>query len=111
MADPKPIRNPEVKFSQIFINNKWVNSLSGKTFPTINPSTGEKIVDVQEADAADAQLAIKAARAAFELGSPWRTTDASQRGRLLIKLADLIERDVSYLAVSTDDELSISSCP
>ncbi len=41
---------PEVKYTQIFINNKWVNSVSGKTFPTINPSTGEKICDVQEGD-------------------------------------------------------------
>lgn len=96
----KPLCNPEVKFTQIFINNKWVNSLSGKTFPTINPSTGEKIIEVQEADAADANAAIKAARAAFQLGSVWRSTDASQRGRLLNKLADLIERDHAYLAVS-----------
>lgn len=100
MADLKPVRDPEVKFTQLFINNKWVNSLSGKTFPTVNPSTGEKIIDVQEADAADANVAIKAARAAFELGSVWRTTDASQRGRLLSKLADLIERDLAYIAVS-----------
>ncbi len=41
---------PEVKYTQIFINNEWVNSVSGKTFPTINPSTGEKICDVQEGD-------------------------------------------------------------
>ena len=40
----------EVKYTQIFINNEWVNSVSGKTFPTINPSTGEKICDVQEGD-------------------------------------------------------------
>ena len=100
MAEPKPIRNPEVKYTQIFINNKWVNSVSGKVFPTINPSTGEKIVDVQEADVADANVAIQAARDAFELGSVWRTMDASERGRLLTKLARLIERDVSYLAVS-----------
>lgn len=100
MAEAKPIRNPEVKYTQIFINNKWVNSVSGKVFPTINPSTGEKIVDVQEADVADANAAIQAARDAFELGSVWRTMDASERGRLLTKLARLIERDVSYLAVS-----------
>lgn len=100
MVEPKPIRNPEVKYTQIFINNKWVNSVSGKVFATINPSTGEKIVDVQEAGVADANIAIQAARDAFELGSVWRTMDASERGRLLTKLAGLIERDVSYLAVS-----------
>lgn len=44
--------------------------------------------------------AVKAANEAFRLGSPWRTLDASERGRLLYKLADLIERDAAYLAVS-----------
>lgn len=43
--------------------------------------------------------AVQAAKEAFKLGSPWRTMDASQRGRLLYKLADLIERDLDYLAV------------
>ncbi|KAM7312854.1 putative aldehyde dehydrogenase [Ixodes scapularis] len=47
-----PNRNPPVKFTQIFINNEFVNSVSGKTFPTYNPATGKKIADVQEADKA-----------------------------------------------------------
>ncbi len=89
---------PEVKYTQIFINNEWVNSVSGKTFPTLNPCTGEKICDVSEGDKADVDLAVDAAREAFKLGSPWRTMDASQRGNLLAKLADLIERDRDYLA-------------
>lgn len=49
---------------------------------------------------ADVDKAVKAARAAFQLGSPWRRMDASARGRLLYRLADLIERDRTYLAVS-----------
>lgn len=49
---------------------------------------------------ADVDKAVKAARKAFELGSPWRTMDASERGRLLNKLADLVERDRLILAVS-----------
>ena len=49
---------------------------------------------------ADVDKAVKAAAAAFKLGSPWRTMDASQRGQLLYKLADLVERDLDYLAVS-----------
>lgn len=49
---------------------------------------------------ADVDKAVKAARDAFSLGSPWRRTDASQRGRLLYRLADAIERDAAYLAVS-----------
>ena len=44
--------------------------------------------------------AVAAARQAFALGSPWRTMDAAQRGNLLFRLADLIERDRDYLAVS-----------
>lgn len=92
-----PIRNPEIKYTQIFINNEWVNSVSGKTFPTYNPYNGEKICDVQEADKADVDKAVEAAKAAFRRGSPWRTMDASERGRLLFKLADLIERDMDYI--------------
>ena len=49
---------------------------------------------------ADVDKAVQAAASAFKLGSPWRTMDASQRGRLLYKLADLVERDLHYLAVS-----------
>ncbi|XP_013400509.1 aldehyde dehydrogenase, mitochondrial [Lingula anatina] len=98
MSLPSPIENPEVKFTQIFINNEWVNSASGKTFPTINPSTGEKICDVQEGDKADVDKAVKAAREAFKLGSPWRRLDASKRGVLLNKLADLVMRDMVYIA-------------
>jgi aldehyde dehydrogenase (NAD+) len=96
MATGNP--NPDVKFTQLFINNEFVNSESGKTFPTINPSTGEVITQVQEADKADVDKAVKAAREAFKLGSPWRTMDASARGHLLYKLADLMERDRQYLA-------------
>ena len=89
---------PEIKYTKIFINNTWVDSVSGKTFPTINPCTGEKICDVAEGDKADVDKAVAAAREAFKLGGTWRTMDASQRGALLYKLADLIERDSEYLA-------------
>lgn len=88
----------EVKFTKVFIRNQWQDSASGKTFATINPSTGEKICDVSDGDKADIDMAVAAAREAFRLGSPWRTMDASQRGRLLYKLADLLERDKEYLA-------------
>lgn len=87
-----------MKYTQIFIDNKWHNSVSGKTFPTVNPTTGEVIVDVQAGDEADVDKAVEAGRRAFELGSPWRTMDASDRGLLLYRLADLIERDRVYLA-------------
>jgi len=95
---PQPIVNPKVEFTQIFINNEFVNSVSGKTFPTINPATGEKIVDIQEGDKADIDKAVAAAKTAFKRGSVWRNKDASERGLLLLKLADLIERDRVKLA-------------
>ncbi|KAL6461437.1 hypothetical protein MHYP_G00295810 [Metynnis hypsauchen] len=95
---PCPLTNPEIKHSKIFINNEWYDSVSGKTFSTYNPATGEKICDVQEADKADVDKAVQAARSAFSLGSEWRRMDSSERGRLLSKLADLVERDRLYLA-------------
>jgi len=89
---------PEVKYKQLFINNQFVDSISGKTFPTINPATEDVICQVAEGDKADVNVAVKAARKAFKLGSPWRTMDASKRGMMLSKMADLIERDYEYLA-------------
>ena len=95
---PAPIRNPEIKYTDLFINNEFVPAVSGKRFAVTNPATGEKIADVAEADAADVDKAVKAARAAFHKDSEWRRMDASARGRLMHKFADLIERDHTYLA-------------
>jgi aldehyde dehydrogenase (NAD+) len=94
---PHREKRAAVSATKLLINNQWVNSASGKTFPTINPSTGEVICDVAEADAADVDRAVAAARHAFERG-PWRKTAAAERGRLLNKLADLIERHADELA-------------
>jgi len=84
--------------TKILINNRWVSSLSGRTFPTVNPATGEEICQVAEADAADVDEAVKAARNAFENG-PWAKMSAADRGRLLYKLADLIEEHADELAM------------
>uniref|UniRef100_A0A4W3H6C4 Retinaldehyde dehydrogenase 3 n=2 Tax=Callorhinchus milii TaxID=7868 RepID=A0A4W3H6C4_CALMI len=84
--------------TQIFINNEWYESASGKTFATYNPATGKKICDVEEGDKVDVDKAVEAARTAFQRGSPWRKLDSSGRGRLLYKWADLIERDRNILA-------------
>ncbi|OWF44075.1 retinal dehydrogenase 1-like [Mizuhopecten yessoensis] len=93
-----PNRTPEIKYTQIFINNEFVNSVSGKTFPTLDPCTEEKIADIQEGDKADIEKAVEAAKEAFKIGSPWRRLDASKRGALLDKLTGLILRDADYLA-------------
>lgn len=95
---PQPVVRPQVQFTKIFINNEWQNSISGKTFPTVNPSTGEIISEVQEGNHEDIEKAVKAAKKAFKFGSPWRTMDASERGNLLFKLADLIEKNRVELA-------------
>ncbi|XP_008591545.1 PREDICTED: aldehyde dehydrogenase, cytosolic 2 [Galeopterus variegatus] len=95
---PAPLTNLKIQYTQIFINNEWHNSVSGKKFPVFNPATEEKLCQVEEGDKEDVDKAVKAARQAFQIGSPWRTMDASERGRLLYKLADLIERDRLLLA-------------
>jgi aldehyde dehydrogenase (NAD+) len=99
MATATTAFEPTVKISanKLLINGKWVDSASGKTFATINPATGETITKVAEADAADVDKAVAAARAAFEKGA-WRKMSASQRGALMYKLADLIEKHADQLA-------------
>jgi phenylacetaldehyde dehydrogenase len=88
--------NPQVaefieKPRKMLINGKWVNAVSGKTFPTYNPATGGVLAQVAEGDREDINQAVKAARDAFDNG-PWRRTTASERGRLIWKLADLLEQ-------------------
>ncbi|KAI5651556.1 aldehyde dehydrogenase family domain-containing protein [Phthorimaea operculella] len=97
-AVPAPQTKPEILYTGLFINNEWVKSSDGKTFKTLNPANEEVIAEVQQANKADVDRAVKAARDAFKLGSPWRRMDPSERGRLINKLADLIERDRAYLA-------------
>lgn len=94
----KPIKNPEVKYTQLFINNEFVDSLDGKTFETLNPATGQVLARVQEAQARDVDRAVQAAKKAGEFHSEYRQMDATQRAALLFKLADLMERDLTYLA-------------
>jgi aldehyde dehydrogenase (NAD+) len=95
---PRTVKPPQVKAQQpMFIGGKWVDSVSGKTFPTTNPATGETICQVAEGDKADIDLAVKAARKAFEEG-PWPKMNPSERGRLLNELADLIEKNREELA-------------
>jgi phenylacetaldehyde dehydrogenase len=82
---------------QMLINGRWVNAASGKTFPSYNPATGEVLAQIAEGDRADIDLAVRAARHAFDQG-PWRRLTASQRGRLIWKLADLLEQNTEEFA-------------
>lgn len=88
---------PQVKDQPLFIGGKFVDSVSGKTFAAINPATGETICQVAEADKADVDLAVAAARKALE-SAPWKTMDAADRGLLLYKLADLVAKNAEELA-------------
>jgi aldehyde dehydrogenase (NAD+) len=97
MTAPATEHDVHVSATKILINNRWVDSASGKTFSVLNPSTGEEICQVAEADSADVDKAVHAARAAFEHG-PWRKATASSRGSLLNRLADLIEKHTDELA-------------
>ena len=83
--------------NKLLIDGRWVDAASGKTFETINPATGDVITQVAEADKADVDKAVVAARKAFESG-PWSKLSAADRGRLLYKLADLIESHKDELA-------------
>src|SRR5271168_1325417 len=71
---------------KMLINGQWVSSISGKTFPTYNPSTGEVLAQVAEGDRDDVEQAVKAARKAFDQGA-WRRMTPSERGRLICKSA------------------------
>jgi len=77
--------------NQLLIDGKLVDAASGKTFPIYNPSTGNILAQVAEADAEDVDRAVKAARRAFDTG-PWSKVSPSERGKLLWKLADLLEQ-------------------
>uniref|UniRef100_A0A1B6DSN1 Aldehyde dehydrogenase domain-containing protein n=1 Tax=Clastoptera arizonana TaxID=38151 RepID=A0A1B6DSN1_9HEMI len=97
-ALPAPNIKPSIEATGIFINNEFHKSSSSKTFRTINPATGEVIADIQQGGKDDVNKAVEAAYEAFKYTSPWRRLDASERGLLINRLADLIERDRHYIA-------------
>ncbi len=88
---------PKIRQTGILIGEEFRPAVSGRTFKTFNPATEEVICEVAEGDSADVDLAVHAARAAFETG-PWSRMDARDRGRLLNKLADLAEHHLDELA-------------
>lgn len=82
---------------KMLINNEWVNALSGRTFDVINPATGEVIAQVAEGDQEDINCAVMAAREAFE-NPMWSRMTPSHRGKLLWRLADLLEANLDEFA-------------
>jgi phenylacetaldehyde dehydrogenase len=82
---------------RMLINGEMVGAVSGKTFEVVNPATGAVIAHVPEADQADVDIAVAAARRAFDDGV-WARVSPSEKGRILWRIADLIERDLEELA-------------
>src|ERR1700759_2387427 len=81
----------------MLITGKMVEAASGKTFPVYNPATVTVIANVPEGDKADIDLAVRAARRAFDDGV-WAKIGPSGRGKMLWKLGDLLERDLEEFA-------------
>jgi coniferyl-aldehyde dehydrogenase len=88
---------PEIKYTKLFINGEFVDAVSGKTFETRDPRTGDVLAHVAEGDKADVNLAVKAAREAFEHGK-WPRMSGYERSRIMNKFADLVEQHTEELA-------------
>ena len=86
-----------LKSGRLLIDGQWVET--SKHFDTINPATGEVLTQIAEASPADVDRAVAAARRAFEdRNGAWRKLSASERGRLIWKLADLLEKNMDEFA-------------
>src|SRR6266576_1778318 len=96
MSSAQPAGTNSARKYQLLIDGQWVDAQSGKTFTTPNPSTGETLAEVAEADKADIDKAVTAARRAFE--GKWSKISARDRGKLLYKLSPLIEEHIPELA-------------
>ncbi|HKD92186.1 MAG TPA: aldehyde dehydrogenase family protein [Terriglobales bacterium] len=84
---------------KLLINGEWVEAQGGRTFNTVNPATGEVLTQVASATVADVDRAVQAARRAFDdQNGPWRKMTAADRGRLLWRIADLIEKTIDEIA-------------
>ncbi|KAH8701581.1 aldehyde dehydrogenase [Talaromyces proteolyticus] len=112
MALFQEIQAPNVKYNQplgLFINNEFMKGIDGKTFVTTNPYDQKPIVAVHEATEKDVQVAVQAARGAFE-GS-WSIVTPSDRGKMLTKLADLMAAKLETIAatISLDNGKALSA--
>ncbi|NYJ00266.1 phenylacetaldehyde dehydrogenase [Nocardioides thalensis] len=96
---------------QLLIAGDWVDAADGKTFGTINPSSEEELVRVSQASATDVDRAVKAARTAFEAGSPWSKMSPRERSHLLWRIGDLIDERAEEFAQleSLDNGKSLAS--
>ncbi|MCA9103931.1 MAG: aldehyde dehydrogenase family protein [Pirellulaceae bacterium] len=88
---------PHIRQTQLLIDGQWRDAQSGKTFTTFDPSTEAPITEVAYAGPEDVDLAVAAARQAFDHG-PWSRMDARDRGRIMYRLAELVEQNLEELA-------------
>ncbi|RZK73890.1 MAG: aldehyde dehydrogenase family protein, partial [Rhodococcus sp. (in: high G+C Gram-positive bacteria)] len=97
MSETSPSRH------QLLIDGKWVDPVEGGTVDVFNPSTGEKLAEIAAGGPRDVELAVQAARRAFDDG-PWRRMPAEARARILHRFADLIEANADEIAlIDTQD--------
>jgi phenylacetaldehyde dehydrogenase len=89
------VRSPH----KLLIDGQWVEAAAGETFATVNPATEETLAEVAYGKAADIDRAVQAARRAFDWESPWRRMNASDRGRLIWRISELIEENADELAM------------
>src|ERR1700679_3130812 len=98
-AEPDALKRAlQARPRQLLIGGRWVSAASGQTLDVFDPATGEVFAQAAAGGAEDIDLAVKAARQAFEKGA-WRITSPSERARLLWKLSDAIEANAAELAM------------
>ncbi|MFC1401753.1 MULTISPECIES: aldehyde dehydrogenase [Streptacidiphilus] len=101
-----------VRPGQLFIDGAWADAAEGRTIPNLNPADGTVTTQVAAADPADMQRAVRSARRAFDEG-PWPRMSAHERGRVLLRAAELIERDAQEIAfletIDMGKPISVSS--
>lgn len=94
----EPIIPPvQINYTKNLIDGQFVDAASGKTFPAYDPRTAEVIANVAEGDAEDIDRAVAAARKAFDEG-PWPKMTPYERSRIMLRAADLIEKNMEELA-------------
>lgn len=87
-----------MKICKNYINGEWVESVSGKTAPTYNPANGEILAEVVQSGLEDVERAVAAAKTSFYETRDWRDMDSQTRGDILLKIADLIDKNRDELA-------------
>jgi len=82
---------------EMFVGGKWVPSHTGRTYPVLNPASGQVLAQAQRGDHEDVKATVDAAKKAFE-DTAWRSLDPSRRGRTLFKIAQLLRDRLSDFA-------------